>query len=309
VVPVAFADAILQQRRIFVTGVSANAYRPQLAAGRWLRAQEQGAVVLNAVAARTLHLHLGDQILVPLNIRTSTGQGEVRQVRWTVVGLTHALDYVSGSADATGSLGEAFTTLDTLNHEMRNPPDYADRLSVYARTRSPGALRQLRDGIQNALDRAGFQGADARTWQDLSQGLVDPLPTIYSLFNAVAVLVALVGLLSLALTLAASVVERRLEIGILRSMGATSRHVITVFCIEALALAGIAWVGAAVIGSPGGIAIVHLLGQFLGPFDVRFQPLLIITMLVFVIVIALLASVGPALGAARVLIRGTLRYE
>jgi ABC-type lipoprotein release transport system permease subunit len=309
VVPVAFADAILRQRRLFVTGVSANVYRPRLAAGRWLRAHEQGAVVLNAVAAQTLQLHLGEQVPVPLNIRTLTGEGEVRQVRWTIVGLTHALDYVSGSADPTGALGEAFTTLDTLNHEMRNPPDYADRLSVYAHDRSPSALRQLRDRIKRVLDRAGFQGADARTWQDLSQGLVDPLPTIYSLFNAVAVLVALVGLLSLALPLAASVVERRLEIGILRSMGATSRHVITVFCIEALALAGIAWICAALVGLPGGIAMVQLLGQFLGPFDVSFHPLLILTMLVFVIVIALLASVGPALGAARVLIRGTLRYE
>jgi hypothetical protein len=36
VVPVAFADAILQQRRMFVTGVSANEYQPHLIAGRWL---------------------------------------------------------------------------------------------------------------------------------------------------------------------------------------------------------------------------------------------------------------------------------
>jgi ABC-type lipoprotein release transport system permease subunit len=309
VVPVAFADAILQQRRIFVTGVATNQYRPHLVAGRWLTAHEQGAVVLNAVAARTLHLHLGERVLVPLNIRTLTGQGKVRLVRWTIVGLTHALDYLSGSANPNGSLGEAFTPLGTLNRAMGNPPDYADRLSVYSHDRSPGALRQLRDRIQGALDRAGFQGADARTWQDLSQGLVDPLPTIYSFFNAVALLVALVGLLSLALTVAASVVERRLEIGILRSMGATSRHVITVFCIEALAIAGIAWVFAVVFGPPGGIAMVQLLGRFLGPFDVTFHPLLILTMLGFMMVIALLASVAPALGAARVLIRGTLRYE
>jgi putative ABC transport system permease protein len=309
VVPVAFADAILQQRRIFVTGVVTNDYRPHLVAGKWLGADEQGAVVLNAVAARTLHLHLGERVMVPLNIRTPTGQGEVRPVRWTIVGLTHALDYVSGSADATGSLGEAFTTLGTLNRAMGNPPDYADRLSVYAHDRSPGALRELRDRIQAALDRAGFQGADARTWQDLSQGLVDPLPTIYSLFNAVALLVAMVGLVSLTLTVAASVVDRRLEIGILRSMGATSRHVVTVFCIEALALAGIAWVFAADFGVPGGIAIVQLLGRFLGPFDVNFPPLLILTMLGFMMVIALLATIAPAFGAARVLIRETLRYE
>jgi putative ABC transport system permease protein len=284
-------------------------YRPHLVAGRWLAAHERGAVVLNAVAARSLHLHLGERLLVPLNIRTSTGQGEVRPVHWTIVGLTHALDYLSGSADLNGSLGEAFTTLGTLNRAMGNPPDYADRLSVYAHDRSPGALRRLRDRIQRALDRAGFQGADARTWQDLSQGLVNPLPTIYSLFNAVAFLVALVGLLSLALTVAASVVERRLEIGILRAMGATSRHVVTVFCIEALALAGIAWVSGAVVGVPGGVAVVQLLGQFLGPFDVTFRPLLILAMLGFMVVIALLASVAPALGAARVLISGALRYE
>jgi ABC-type lipoprotein release transport system permease subunit len=306
---VAFADAVLQQRRLFVTGVAASAYRPHLVAGRWLHVDERRAVVLNAVAATRLHLHLGEQVLVPLNIRTSNGQGEVRPVRWTVVGLTHALDYLSGSADPNGSLGEAFTTLGALNRAMDNPPDYADRVSVYARDRSPVALRGLRDRIQTALGRAGFQGADARTWQELSQGLVDPLPAIYSLFNAVTFLVALVGLLSLALTLAASVEERRLEIGILRSLGATSRHVSTVFSVQALVLAGIAWASAVAAGLPGGIAMVQLLGRFLGPFDVSVHPHLVLTMLIFVILIALLAGVGPALGATRVRIRETLRYE
>jgi ABC-type antimicrobial peptide transport system permease subunit len=85
--------------------------------------------------------------------------------------------------------------------------------------------------------------------------------------------------------------------------------VVTVFCIEALALAGIAWVFAAAFGVPGGIAIVQLLGRFLGPFDVNFPPLLILTMLGFMMVIALLATIAPAFGAARVLIRETLRYE
>jgi putative ABC transport system permease protein len=289
--------------------VPARLYQPHLVAGRWLRAHEQGALVINEVAARRLHLRVGERVPVPLDIQTQTGPVETRHVRWTIVGLTHALDYLSGSADPNGSLGEAFTTLDTLNGVMQKPADYADRLSVNAHDRSPRALQRLKGQITSIVERAGLQNAFVRTWQDLSQGVVDPLPTIYSLFDTVAILVGLVGLLSLALTLAASVLERRLEIGILRSLGATGWRVSAVFYIEALALAVLGWGLGAAFGLPGGAAIVHLLGTFLGPFDVAFHPLLILAMVLFVSVVAFVASVGPALRAARVPIREALRYE
>jgi putative ABC transport system permease protein len=74
-----------------------------------------------------------------------------------------------------------------------------------------------------------------------------------------AIIVALVGLLGLFNTLSTSVIERRLEIAILRSMGATGRHVAVVFWIEGMALALIAWALGAILGIPGAYGLVNLI--------------------------------------------------
>ena len=100
------------------------------------------------------------------------------------------------------------------------------------------------------------------------------LLAIYSLFDTVAVLVALVGLLGLSHTLSASVLERRLEIGILRSLGATGWRVSMVFWIEGLTLTLITWAIGCMIGIPGGVGMVYVLETFIQPFDVSVSPLL-----------------------------------
>ena len=135
------------------------------------------------------------------------------------------------------------------------------------------------------------------------------LLVIYSLFDTVAVLVALVGLLGLSHTLSASVIERRLEIGILRSLGATGWRVSMVFWIEGLALTVIAWAVGTLLGIPGGIGMVNVLDTFIQPFDVSLNPFLLGLTLLFAIVVSFVASFGPALSASRVRISETLRYE
>ncbi len=307
VVPVAFGDGLVGERRLFLTGVPADQYRPDLVAGRWLRPHEQGSIVLNEVTATRLHLQIGQTISIQMGLRGP--QARIVNVEWQIVGLFHATDYLSGSEDATGTLGEAFVTMDLLNATLGQPADYADRVIVHARDRSPQALLLLKQQIQQLLSRLGETQAQARTLQELMQGEVDPLPTIYTLFYAVAILVALIGLLSLALTLATSVLERRLEIGILRSLGATGWRVGTVFWIEGLALGLLAWALGLLFGLPGGLLVVQVLGTFLGPLEVSLSPWPLLSTLGFVLVVAGLASFGPTLVAARMRIQRVLRYE
>ena len=307
VVPVAFGDATIAQRHLFLTGVPADRYQPLLVAGRWLRPHEQGTIVINDTAAQQLGLQVGEHLSMQVDIQAP--QAETRQVSWTVVGVVHDVDYLSGSNDPTGPLGEAFTTPETLNRVLHKPADYADRVLIHTYDHSAQALQQLQAQIRAILVRDGLGNAGVRTYQDLFQGVVDPLPTIYSLFYAVAILLALIGLVSLALTIAASVLERRLEIGILRSLGASGWHVGFVFCIEGLALATLAWGLGVILGLPGGIAIMRLLSMFLGPHDVSIDPMFLLTTLLFTIGIASISSCGPALSASQVRIRETLLYE
>jgi putative ABC transport system permease protein len=103
--------------------------------------------------------------------------------------------------------------------------------------------------------------------------------------------------------------EQRLEIGILRSLGATGRKVSIVFWVEGLVLALLAWGIGVLLGIPGGYLLLNVLSYFVVPFDVLVDPTFILTTLFFIIVVSFVASVGPVLGASRLRIREILRYE
>ncbi len=298
----------IAQSQLSLFGLPADTrlYQPQVVAGHWLRAHEQKALVINDYAAQRLKLHVGDHVTV---ITSNLDAQQTEQATWTIVGIVHDIDEVSGSANPRPRLGLAFTTLDNLNRTLRHlPADASLRLWLQALDHSDQGLQNLQNQVQGALGRIGFDQPDVRTLQQLNDGL-NPLLVLDSLFYTVAILVGLVGLLGLSHTLAASVLERRLEIGILRSLGATGRRVGTVFCVEGLALAMIAWALGIILGLPTGVAIMSRLGIFFGAFDLSFNPLSILVTLLFVVVVAFVASFGPALSASRMRIREILHYE
>lgn len=114
----------------------------------------------------------------------------------------------------------------------------------------------------------------------------------------VSVLVALVGV---ANTLALSVMERRRENGMLRALGMTKGSLQAMFSVEALLTAA----GALIVGVLAGLgyAIAGLYAlpvTELGNNLVLVVPPLAIAAAVITIVVALLASIGPARAAARV---------
>jgi putative ABC transport system permease protein len=294
--------ATVASRELELYGLSAHTqlYQPKLLAGRWLRASDQGALVLNDFAAARLRLQVGEQITLTVNTQPAS---------LVVVGIVHEVEDVSGSANPYGRLGAAFTTLDDLNQIRHTSADAAERLWLRARDRSPTALHQLQGQIEQTLWELNLEDATALALQqDLAQGSAIQV-TIYLLFDATAVLVALVGLLGLSHTLLASVLERRLEIGILRAVGATGWRVGLVFGTEALGLAALASLLGAMVGVPASLAILALLGIYFGPVDLTFRPVDLLTMLLFLLVVACLASFAPALAAAHTRIRGALRYE
>jgi len=225
------------------------------------------------------------------------------------VGIVHDVAGASGAGNPTGPIGISFTTLSNLNTSLKQVPnDTAQQLLVRATDSSLNAVIDLRSRIEQKLMEAGIQQADVSDPLQVGRGSGELL-IVYALFYAVAVLVALAGLLGLSNTLSASVLEQRLEIGILRSLGATGRRVSVVFWVEGLVLALLSWGIGMLLGIPIGYLLLHVLGYFVVPFDVLIDPTFILTTLFFVIAVTFVASVGPVLGASRLRIREILRYE
>ncbi|GCE15552.1 ABC transporter permease [Tengunoibacter tsumagoiensis] len=277
-------------------------YQPHVLSGHWLTNQGQPSLVLSDTAAQRLHLQLGEDVTFRLEIP------QAQSIRWKIVGIVHELAYASSNASSTVRLGMAFTTLDTFQTLANLPADGPPNIWIFAHDHGPQALQQLRKQVVTIFEQAHVQvNLDTPVLDQAAQ--LDPTVTVYALLDTVAILVALVGILSLSNTLAASVLERRTEIGILRSLGATGRRIGLVFWIESLVLALIAWCIGVAIGLPGGAVLVEMLNTFAGPFDTIFNPGVVVVTLLFVVAVSIISSVGPALSAARLPIGEMLRYE
>ncbi len=285
-------------------------YHYQLTGGRWLQPGDTNVVLLSDDAAAKSGLHIGDTLGV-----SSRGGSAI----WTIIGT------VKQPTDNLGGLGSAITTTNTLDKldgiQASNgptPPDLAWRIMVQAQDRSPQAVAQLTTDISNTLNVAGPQFTSMG--QKADTALVYTVAAealrhqqqwyiLYDLLYAVALVVGAAGMLGLANALVISVLERRREIGMLRSMGATGWRVAQVFWTEGLALGSIAWLLAALLGLPLAYGFVLLLRQAVVWSDFMVDATAFIVMLAAIVGIATLASITPARRAGRLHIAEILRYE
>jgi putative ABC transport system permease protein len=132
---------------------------------------------------------------------------------------------------------------------------------------------------------------------------------LYILLYGVALTVGAAGLVGIANALAASVLERRREIGMLRAMGASSWRVAQVFWVEGMALGAIAWCCGALLGLPLAYAFVQLVSRIVLPVEFIIDPVAFLAMLAAVVGIVAAATIAPSLRASRVRVGEMLRYE
>lgn len=285
------------QTRIYGLPASTHFYIPHVIAGRWLNEHEYNTLVISDITAQRLNAHVGD------TIRPTLGSS---QVSWQVVGIVHDLSNASATADPYGRIGSMFTTLDNLNVSLLHiPAGSASLLDLNARDHSQAALERLHGEIQQAFLHAKLWEAEVQ----YSSSGADLSVAVYALFDTIAIIVALVGLLGLSNTLAAEVLERRKEIGVLRSLGATGRHIGLIFWVEGLALALIAWIPGFLLAIPGSYALIGVLNADVQLVLFALNPVVIPLTLLFIVIVSFIASFGPALRASHVRIGDILRYE
>ncbi|HYN89062.1 MAG TPA: ABC transporter permease, partial [Ardenticatenaceae bacterium] len=122
-------------------------------------------------------------------------------------------------------------------------------------------------------------------------------------------LVGLIGAIGLLNTLALNVLERRREIGVLRALGSDDLQLVQAFLAEGLAVALLGWLAGLAFGWLLGHLVVGAMSTVLFDLPYVFPPALLPVSLAFALVLSLIASIGPALAAARVPAAEALRYE
>ncbi len=271
-------------------------YEKQIVAGRWFSSSDQNAVIISKDAADTSGLKVGDSISFNL---------DQYHARWHIIGI--ARDF---SGIGPGNLGVILAPTTQINSLVHEPANVAEKIMISSTNPASSQANNddLARSVYTAMSNAGYL-PDVLTPQDQIQQAQSKYQIIYTLFDAVAIIIALVGAVGLSNALAMSVLERRREIGILRSMGAVSRKVAQVFWTEGMTLGVLAWVLALVLGFPAAFGFILIQARLLAPVPFAFNPIYIVWMLIVILVLASLASIGPTFGAMRIKIAQTLRYE
>ncbi len=287
-------DAWVGTDRARLWGVPADTrlYTPRLVAGRWYLPGEGDAVVVSTDLAQERNLHVGDTIDV-----------EVADDRraFRVVGITIDNSIFLGSTVA----GKVFMPEDIVER-MENRQGWATFFALQFDLHDPATVDQRLGELQTRFKT--YQMGSDSAYREV-QGAKQQSRILSLALFAMSLIIGAIGALGVLNTLTLNVLERRREIGVLRAIGATNASLIQVFLTEGIALGLGGWVVGLFVGYPLGLFLVNLMQSVLFHIDYIFSPAMVLTSFLFALGIAVIASLAPALGAARLRVGTVLRYE
>jgi putative ABC transport system permease protein len=267
-------------------------FNPRIVSGSGLPSGDERAILINSVFADENGFEAGDDITLTILGTEST---------WKVAGIT---------LDVDSSQHEFFVSFDTLAREVSK--EYLVYF-VEVKVEQPG-LESEKRVAEELIDVFEAQGYGTAGYWSLSEGRqqnVNLFGTLTYTLMSMAIIAAVVGSIGLMSTMSINVVERLREIGVMRSVGASSPAIVAVFVTEGLLLGLISWLLAVPLSIPCAKLFNNVIGQTIVGFGLDFDYAVggVFFWLAIVLVLSALASLWPALKATRVSVRETLAYE
>ncbi|MCG3211905.1 MAG: hypothetical protein FOGNACKC_05551 [Anaerolineae bacterium] len=288
--PEAFDD-----RNVTITGmpVPSAIYGPQLRAGRWLNSDDTFALVMHQKEAAEIGVGVNDWVTFDIPTK--------QKINWQVVGL------VNDPIDSKIIIAprEALLIANRQVGEGR-------RLYVKTAGTTPEQAVQVAKMLRQEFEQRGLgvTASEADTLELLARQAISNFNIIIYLLLMMAIIIAVVGGIALSGVLSINVMERRVEIGILRSIGASNNAIATLFITEGILMGWLSWLIAVPISIPFGQGLNAGVGLAVDAemaFDYSVASVWI--WFLIITVLGIVASWFPARAAIGVSVRESLSYE
>lgn len=282
------------QSEIVLWGVPSDSamFHPRITSGRGLRPDDGRVILLNTKIAGDEGFAVGDQIELTIGGREST---------WTVVGLI---------LNVNNQQRDSFVPVGALSRETGNF-NRGGLVMVTSNQHDAQAQSTLMRDLRSAYTARRMEPQVLQSAAEVRQMNKVQFDVITYLMLAMAVLAAVVGSVGLMSTMSINVVERRREIAVMRAIGATSVAILGVFVSEGVMVGVLSWLIAVPLSYPGARIFSDLVSRtlFRVPLDFSYSIVGVVLWLAIVVVLSALATLWPALSAARVSVREALAYE
>jgi len=295
--------AVLDVPRFLTAGRLDELQRPQRLPTASGATTELPAIIVGAELARRVGVGVGDAVNVISPIATSTAVGMVPRIgRFVVVGL-----FDSGMAEHDSSL--VYMDLASAQHffgmgstvtgiEVRLADLYAARSAAATIARHLGFPFVVRD------------------WMDLNRNLFGALRVGKTVYFIVILLIVLVAAFNIVSTLILVVMEKRKDIAILKSMGATRAGVGRIFVSKGLIIG----IVGTVVGNLLALGACYLIRQYrfielprdvygMDRLQVKVYPEYFVVVTAVALLVCLLSTLYPAWRASRLSPVDIIRYE
>ena len=281
---------------ILAPPASSRLVKPIMLSGRWIMPEDHNAVVLNErFRSRFPELIEGDRLRLKIY---------GKETDWTVVGFYQLAGKSSGFL--------AYTSYDVLSRVI-NQPAKASGYRIVASTPnlSLAEQKQLGREIEAHLQAAGYRVADITAGAHLHEISSGGLSVLTIFLLVMASLTAVVGSIGLTGTMSINVLERTREIGVMRAIGASNSIITRMVMVEGVLIGLISWGIGTLLAFPISNVMSDTISRALfdAPSNFAFTANGFIIWLVVVLLLSVLASVGPARNAAKLTIREVLAYE
>ncbi|HDQ70503.1 MAG TPA: FtsX-like permease family protein [Chloroflexi bacterium] len=267
-------------------------FTPRIVEGRTLSPDDDRAILLNHKVATDENIRVGDTVAL-----TVAG----KEALWTVVGTI---------ININNNQRDHFVSYDALVEIAGNP----NRASfVMMTTEEHDAQTHIRivEDLRTAYEVNRIKVTFSQTAGELREQINQQFDIITVLMLTMAILAGIVGGMGLMGTMSINVVERGREIGVMRSIGATSIAIAGIFVFEGMLVGALSWALAVPISYPGAAAFSQAIGMGLMELalDFKYPVSALMLWLAIVLVISAVASLFPAWRATRVSVRESLAYE